>query len=90
MVYPASISLMRTPRLPVVDLTDALRRFKWTRPFREKDEIWFLRVCHDISNAVYALNTRWTLGGHLTVSAGFEEDKIPVFLPRIGRQFCSL
>jgi len=28
-------------------------RFKWTRPFRAKDEIWFLRVCHHISNAVY-------------------------------------
>jgi len=27
-------------------------RFKWTRPFRAKDEIWFLRVCHHISNAV--------------------------------------
>ena len=29
------------------------RRFKWTRPFRRKEEIWFLRVCHHISNAVY-------------------------------------
>jgi len=28
-------------------------RFKWTRPFRAKDEIWFLRVCHHIWNAVY-------------------------------------
>ena len=28
-------------------------RFKWTRPFRTKDEIWFLRLCHHISNAVY-------------------------------------
>ena len=28
-------------------------RFKWTRPFRTKDEIGFLRVCHHISNAVY-------------------------------------
>jgi len=28
-------------------------RFKWTRPFRAKDEIWFLRMCHHISNAVY-------------------------------------
>ena len=27
-------------------------RFKWTRPFRAKDEIWFLGVCHHISNAV--------------------------------------
>jgi hypothetical protein len=29
------------------------RRFKWTRPFRRKREIWFLRVCLHISNAVY-------------------------------------
>ena len=28
-------------------------RFKWTRPFRPKDEICFLCVCHHISNAVY-------------------------------------
>jgi len=27
-------------------------RFKWTRPVSTKDEIWFLRVCHHISNAV--------------------------------------
>jgi hypothetical protein len=31
------------------------RRFKWTRLFRRKDEIWFLRVCHHISNAVYQI-----------------------------------
>jgi len=94
MVYPALLPLMRTPRLPVLDWTDAptdlnavgsqypshyLRtwciqhyyrwcvhlgcqqsteltpsgRFKWTRPFRTKDEIWFLRVCHHISHTVY-------------------------------------
>ena len=29
-------------------------RFKWTRPFRAKDEIWFLRVCHHISTGLYA------------------------------------
>ena len=34
------------------------RRFKWTRPFRRKNEIWFLRVCHHISNAVYRQWTR--------------------------------
>ena len=28
-------------------------RFKWTRPFRTKDEIWFLRVCHHISTGLY-------------------------------------
>ena len=54
MVYPALLPLMRTPRLPAVDWTDAPSpRFKWTRPFRRKTKIWFLRVCHHISNAVY-------------------------------------
>ena len=28
-------------------------RFKWTRTFRTKDEIWFLRVCHHISTGLY-------------------------------------
>jgi len=28
-------------------------RFKWTRPFCAKDEIWFLRVCHHISTGLY-------------------------------------
>ena len=55
MVYPTLLPLMRTPRLPVVDWTDAPRRFKWTRPFRRKTKIWFLRVCHHISNAVYLI-----------------------------------
>ena len=31
------------------------RRFKWTRPFRRKNEIWCLCVCHHFSNAVYLL-----------------------------------
>jgi hypothetical protein len=41
MVYPALLPLMRTPRLPVVDWTDAARRFKWTRPFRRKKKSGF-------------------------------------------------
>ena len=54
MVHPALLPLMRTPRLPVVDWTDApTGRFKWTRPFRVKDQIWFLRVCHHVSNVPY-------------------------------------
>jgi hypothetical protein len=32
---------MHTPRLPVVDWTDAPRRFKWTRPFRRKTKSGF-------------------------------------------------
>jgi len=41
MVYPALLPLMRTTRLPVVDRTDAHRRFKWTRPFRRKTKSSF-------------------------------------------------
>ena len=36
MVYPALLPLIRTPRLPAVDWTDVIRRFKWTRPFCRK------------------------------------------------------
>jgi hypothetical protein len=41
----------------VVDWTDAppTGRFKWTGPFRTKDEIWFLRMCHHISTGLYLL-----------------------------------
>ena len=41
MVYPALLPLMRTPRLPVVDWTDAHRRFKWTRTFRRNTKSGF-------------------------------------------------
>jgi hypothetical protein len=41
MVYPALLPLMRTPLPPVVDSTDAPRRFKWTRPFRRKTKSGF-------------------------------------------------
>ena len=52
--------------LPAVDWTDAPLppgRFKWTRPFRPKDEIWFLRMCHHISNAV-CLSVVWDQTGN--------------------------
>ena len=39
---------------PVVNWTDAPRRVKWTRQFRLKDEIWFLRVCHHVSTGLYS------------------------------------
>jgi hypothetical protein len=55
-MYPALLPLMCTPRLPVVDWTDAPRRFKWTRPFRRKTKSGFLRVCHHISKAVYKVS----------------------------------
>ena len=36
------------------------RRFKWTRPLRRKDEIWFLLVCHRVSTGLYP---KWHWGG---------------------------
>ena len=40
-VYPALLKLMRTPRLPAFDWTDAPHRFEWTRPFRGKTKSGF-------------------------------------------------
>ena len=53
MVYPALLPLMRTPRLPVVDWTDAPADLNGLVRFAERRKIWFLRVCHHISKAVY-------------------------------------
>ena len=39
------------------ELTPPTGRFKWTLPFRPKDEIWFLRVCHHISTGFYEPQT---------------------------------
>jgi len=66
MVYPALLPLMRTPRLPVVDWTDAPRRFKWTRPFRRKTEIWFLCVCHHVPTGLYYCTTAALMRSDLT------------------------
>ena len=44
---------MRTPRLPVIDWTDAPADLNGLVRFAKKDEIWFVRVCHRVSNAVY-------------------------------------
>jgi len=46
----SELPVMRTPRLPVVDWTDAPADLNGLVRFAE---IWFLRVCHHISNAVY-------------------------------------
>jgi hypothetical protein len=54
MVYLALLPLMRTPRLPVVDWTDAPAVLNGLS-VSPKDEIWFLRVCHHISNGLYTL-----------------------------------
>jgi len=52
-MYPTLLPLIRTTRLPVVDWTDASRRFKRTPSVSAKDEIWFLRMCHHISTGLY-------------------------------------
>ena len=48
---PSLLPLMCTPRLPVVDWTDGPEMDSSVSP---KDEIWFLRMCHHISNAAYS------------------------------------
>jgi len=53
MVYPALLNMMCTPRLPVVDWTDAQRRFKLDSYVSPKDEIWFLGLCYYISTGIY-------------------------------------
>ena len=44
MVYPALLPLMRTPRLPVVDLTDALADFSGLVRFAERRNLVYARV----------------------------------------------
>jgi len=55
MVYPALLPLMRTVRLPVVEWNDAPANLNGLVRFAKK-EIWFLRVCHHISKAVYKIS----------------------------------
>jgi len=58
MVYPALLKLK--PHTSAASSRLNWRpsgRFKWIRPFRTKDEIWFLRVGHHISTSLY----RWQL-----------------------------
>ena len=44
MVYPALLPLMRTPRLPVVDLTDALADFSGLVRFAERRNLVYAHV----------------------------------------------
>jgi len=67
-VYPALLKLMRTPRLPAVDWTDA-------PTVSGKDEIWFLRVCHHVPHELYSeflLSLSWApqLSRNLTADRG--------------------
>ena len=59
MVYPALLPLMRTPRLPVVDWTDAPRRFKWTCPFRRKTKSGFCACAITFQLASASVDQQW-------------------------------
>jgi hypothetical protein len=56
MVYPALLSLMRTPRLPVVDLTEAPADLNGLVLFAERRNLVSVRVPSH-SNAVYLTET---------------------------------
>jgi len=53
MVYPALLPLMHTPRLPVVDWTDAPSDLNGLVRFTERQNLVFLRMCHHISTGLY-------------------------------------
>jgi len=73
MVYPALLPLMRTPRLPVVDCTDAPRPIEMDSSVSPKDEICFLRVCYHISAGLYKFLV-WLL-----IMNGFDDGVIDKF-----------
>ena len=54
--YPALLKLMRTPRLPAVDWTDAPTDLNGQIRFGER-RVWFLRVCHHVPHMLYTKNT---------------------------------
>ena len=56
-------------------------RFKWTRSFRAKDEIWFLRVCHHISTGLYHFHL------FLAPQASVDDE---IWVLAIGRNFYAL
>ena len=58
MAYPALLPLMRTLRVPLVEWTDSPLPIYTNSSVSPKDEIWFLRVCHHISSAVYCTEVR--------------------------------
>ena len=52
-----------------------------------KDEIWFLRVCHHISNAVYLLDTKLDWSGQTdVVKFGFKIQRLHEHLKNIFLQ----
>ena len=65
---------MRTPRLQQLTELTPTGRFKCTRPFGCKEEIWFLRVCHHVSKAVYCLQMALSLGEAVSTCALLSAD----------------
>jgi len=61
------------------------RWFKWTRPFSLKDQIWFLRMCHHVSNVLCQLWHRqqdqvcmiWEICGILNIKILILWDMMP-------------
>ena len=84
MVYPALLPLMRTPRLPVFDWTDAPRRFKWTRPFRRKTKPGFCACAITFQLAYISLPRMGKTCKNLRMATTCKG------LPRVGRTCRSL
>jgi hypothetical protein len=75
MVYPALLPLTRTPRLPVVDRTDAPRRFKWTRPFRRKTKSDFCACA-----ITFQTQSNSKSGYNPTISDNFHKDLTALYI----------
>ena len=69
MVYPTLLPLMCTPRLPVVDWTEAPADLNGLVPFAERRKIWFLSVCHHILTGLcklhYKYESNWNVFLHI-------------------------
>jgi hypothetical protein len=67
-------------------------RFKWTRSVSPKDEIWVLRVCHHISNAVYhtTANDCFGGGGSGGVFSRLSPPEKDSPWPNAGTRFCEV
>jgi len=77
MVYPALLPLMRTPRLPLVDWTDAPTDLNGLVHFAEKNEICFLRVWHHISTGLYKGYVNTPLISCMGQSPSWEANRFP-------------
>ena len=73
MVYPALLPLMphTSAGQQSTELMPPPGRFKWTGPFGAKDQIWFPRMCHHVSNG------RKTKSGFCACAITFETGERP-------------